>query len=497
MKCWKLNALSLALGLFSTISLCSISGTETGATKESPLDATPSSMPGQSCTHFAPPAQGCHLGSPESYQNCLELQASHSLRGLRSQGWLPVAQSLKEKSDVVFVIRGYGGTAIFELTEDKDQRKPWRDFRNKHLKKVIMAALSEETLGNIKTFAVIDEGIDERTTDTVESEVAGSDKTDGGAYLEGFQLDPAKVNPDSKQFVVIFNSVDNDHLYNHHGQGNITFTDGTTKSAVYLSVSAYSFMERRSFVFLRQTWEERLDFARESYMEEAGGMNGVITQEILRGLGIKAETRGLIDNITPHAFTNGAEIAAENLYGEFSVMRRDSYARREVGRLLEPDTLTMANRILWFKQFGFSGSMITNEPQALCDSDNATNPDARYILDLGDEQFMELNKGRCIKYKIDLPYLGQTEVTEEPVDPQQCIDNNVPEYGWVTLDEHTSLHNGQECTLVTWPKPVYATLAQAVPTSDTTIRLLPLSSGEDHTLCSIIKGESTSGVTLP
>ena len=440
MKYWGLNALPLALGLFSTVSLCSIPGSEPGATTESP------EVPDRSCTHFAPPARGCHLGGPGTYQQCLNLQASFPRTELRNQGWFPVDKRPKEVSDVVFVIRGYGGSAIFTRTgtEGASEQEAWGEFRRKHIKQVIMAALSEQTFGKIKTFAVVNAGVDERTIENVNDEIAGSEKTVADVYLEGIELNSDRISSESKLFIVVFNSVADDHLDNNRGQGEIRFSDGTVKTARYVSVSANSFISGPP----GQPLEEKLVNAREEFMADAGGRNGVITQEILSGLGIKTYTRGLI-GLLPHIFEDGESRAAYNIYGEFSVMRRDDNSRLEIGRLMEPDTLTMANRILWFKDYGFSGSMITAEPQALCDSDNATNLNALYILDLGDSQFMELNKGRCIKYRVNLPIVGS--------------------------DGYQQL----------------ATLADAVPTSHTAIELLT-QSDNDHALCSIIKGEDIS-----
>ena len=112
-----------------------------------PATSESGSISGSECTHFFPPGRACYLGGEGSDRECF-LPPSPNLeyKGLKGNDWHPSVAGIKRQVDVTFIFRGYGNSSLFAGQDD------FISYRSKHLKQVIMSALSEITFGEVKHF---------------------------------------------------------------------------------------------------------------------------------------------------------------------------------------------------------------------------------------------------------------------------------------------------------------------------------------------------------
>lgn len=519
----------------------SIHGMFASRVSAAPPTPFPTSLPGTICTHYAPPGQGCFPSSSDVENPCSMPPASnHEYSLLKDNDWHPIGVNNREKADVVFIFRGYGGTSLFGTQEDL------RSYRSRQLKQVIMSALSENSAGNIRRFNAIDAGIDNRDEKEVvrESQAAMLQAVLSGepaellerlpdqyrrpneeqlswlrealSYLEGSgssdtshraislwvnqQNDsektsfvevygssaknavetyidqivlPENLHGNSRVYMVILSSV-TDAVLSPWQQNDLYYPlrlrDGSTVKAAFVTFSAQRWFDSREWM---GSLGQRLSEAKDKAQLTIAGLSGVITQRLFYALGMESTT---FDT----SYQDPSVSAEDSGYGEFSVMRVTA-TREDAPRLMESDSVSMMDKIIWFGDYGYSTSMITKQAQPLCDTDNATNMNAPYVLDLGQRVFMEVNKGRCVKYVVYDIDGNFPETASIPL--SVCLENGVADGQRGVVDGIHYFRSGNTCFQFVIPD--LPLLSDSNRHRFNRIRMSALSE-EDQTICSII-----------
>ncbi|MGI9280284.1 MAG: hypothetical protein ACR2PX_11750 [Endozoicomonas sp.] len=357
--------------------LSSAEETTTGlpSTGESTLD--------RSCLHFTPPSDYSDLygfdpfagtdPDPTIYDPTLDTYS-----GLKNIGWAPVPQKEKLNSDVVFIFRGYGGSSLVNTKGNKQQRRSLRKLRSEHFKQIIMASLSELSFGSMRSFSVYDAGVDEETIDEHRKRIPNYanihstplDQRIAHSMASKITLDSKKLSPSgNKVYVIVFHSVQDEPLFTQDTVETpvptLSFDDGSQVKATYISYQANLEYQDLSAIDDEDT---RQAMAINQYLKnrtELRKIDGMIVHRILGALGRIGTTIG------------GRHPLIEQSYDPYYNVSR------WFADLLEPESLTMVERAEWHSEWGVTEAVISPTPRALCDSDNAVNPNAWYAVDLG------------------------------------------------------------------------------------------------------------------